>query len=144
MIDTCVIDAGVGIKLFLVEPDSTLAERLFIELADNPSARFYVPDLFFVECANILWKYVHRFQYPVDDARSDLRDLRGLALDVISTADILPQAFDIAARHAITAYDACYVALANTLGVPLITADLKLVNKMKPLEFDIRPLAAVD
>lgn len=144
MIASCVIDAGVGIKLFLAEPDSPIAERLFLILADNPSARFYVPDLFFIECGNILWKYVRRFQYPVNDALNDIRDLRDLALDVISTADLLPEAFEIAVRHDITAYDACYVALANALAVPLVTADRKLANRVLSEGFDVRVLADLE
>jgi hypothetical protein len=43
----CVVDASVGIKLFLVEAGSEEAHRLFAELAADPPARFYVPDLFF-------------------------------------------------------------------------------------------------
>jgi predicted nucleic acid-binding protein len=30
----------------------------------------------------------------------------------------------------VTAYDACYVALAARLGVPLVTADQKLVQRL--------------
>jgi predicted nucleic acid-binding protein len=50
----CVVDASVGIKLFLKEPLSERADILFSRLVDDPPARFYVPDLFFVECANVL------------------------------------------------------------------------------------------
>ena len=53
----CVVDASAGIKLFLDEPLSERADTLFDHLSDDPPARFHVPDLFFVECANILWKY---------------------------------------------------------------------------------------
>jgi len=56
----CVVDASVGIKLFLVEKFSDGVDQLFEQLAAEPPARFYVPDLFFVECANVLWKYVFR------------------------------------------------------------------------------------
>lgn len=144
MIESCVVDASVGIKLFLSEPDSPQAEALFATLADNPFAQCCVPDLFFIECANILWKYVRRFQYPIHNATSDIEALRQLALDVVSTADLLPEAFEIATRHIITAYDACYLALANTLGVPLITADGKLANQMTSHGFDIRVLADLE
>lgn len=51
-----VVDASVGIKLFLVEPLSDEAHALFAHLTDDPPARLYVPELFFIECANILLK----------------------------------------------------------------------------------------
>lgn len=146
MIENCVIDAGVGIKLFLAEPDSKIVERLFTRLAEEPEARFYVPDLFFIECANVLWKYARRFNYPVDNARNDLLDLQELDLIVVSTVDLLPAAFELAVEHDITAYDACYVSLAKLLGLPLVTADLKLAqrNRINPFGVDIKTLFDVD
>ena len=78
----CVVDASLGIKLFLVEPLSDQADALFGHLDDDPPSRFYVPDLFFIECANILWKYVHRFGYPSHAAQQDIADLIKLPLRV--------------------------------------------------------------
>lgn len=67
--------ASVGIKLFLVEPLSDRADALFNHLAQAPPARFYVPDLFFIECTNILWEYTRRFGYPQEAAQRDIADL---------------------------------------------------------------------
>ncbi len=130
MISACVVDASVGIKLFVEEPLSDVADSLFAELANNPLARFYVPDLFFVECANILWKYVRRFQYPPQNARQDMADLRALALLTVSTADLISPALELAIAYDITTYDASYAALARQLSLPLITADERLVRKL--------------
>gem|GEM_PF-3479618 len=84
----CVVDASVGIKLFLVEDLSERADVLFDHLTDAPPARFYVPDLFFIECTNILWKYVRRFDYPAGVAEQDVADLVRLPLHVVSTAGL--------------------------------------------------------
>ncbi len=130
MISDCVVDASVGIKIFVEEDFSDAADRLFDELARNPLARFYVPDLFFVECANILWKYVRRFHYPPENARQDVADLRALALLTVSTADLLAPALELAMTYDITTYDASYAALARQLSLPLITADERLVRKL--------------
>ena len=78
----CVVDASVGIKLFLVEPLADRADVLFASLAATPPARLYVPDLFFVECTNILWKYVRRFGYSPEAAQQDVADLVRLPLQV--------------------------------------------------------------
>ncbi len=130
MISECVVDASVGIKLFVDEPFSDVADRLFEELASNPLARFYVPDLFFVECANILWKYARRYGYPPDNARQDVADLRALALRTVSTADLIAPALELAMTYDITPYDAVYAALARQLSLPLITADERLARKL--------------
>ncbi|GAB4533470.1 MAG: hypothetical protein Kow0063_15510 [Anaerolineae bacterium] len=46
MSSDCVVDASVGIKLFLIEPLSERADALFNQLTETPPVRFYVPDLF--------------------------------------------------------------------------------------------------
>lgn len=141
MIGSCIVDASVGVKLFLVEPDSEAADRLFDELTSNPPVKFYVPDLFYVECANILWKYTRHFGYPVDSARQDVIDLQRLHLVTVSTADLLVPALDLALAYDLTAYDACYVTLAQQLTLPLITADASLVRKLDSSDIDARLLA---
>lgn len=49
-----VVDASVGIKLFVDEPGSDAAHGLIGDALREPDAQVLVPDLFFVECANIL------------------------------------------------------------------------------------------
>ncbi|MCA9972414.1 MAG: type II toxin-antitoxin system VapC family toxin [Anaerolineales bacterium] len=142
MIQQCVVDASVGIKLFVKEPDSALADQLFSALTESDT-RFYVPDLFFVECGNILWKYVRHFGYEAGLARQDVKDMLQLALHVVSTADLLLPAFELAVQYDLTAYDACYVALAQQLHLPLVTADTPLVKKLQGSNLDVRSLAAL-
>ena len=137
----CVLDASVGIKLFLVEPLSAQADELFAHLASSPPARFCVPDLFFIECANILWKYTRHFGYSPGAARQDVADLTRLPLRVTPTADLVEAALSLALNHAITAYDAAYVALARRLTLPLVTADDTLVRRLQGSGLDVRSLA---
>lgn len=129
----CVVDASVGIKLVITEALSTEAHALFAHLARDPLASFYVPDLFDIECTNILWKQIHRFGYPLADAQLNLATLMALALHRLPGILLVNAALALAAHHGITVYDACYVVTAQRLGVPLITADSKLVAKMAGL-----------
>lgn len=135
-----VVDAGVGIKLFVAEPDSPLADRLFAELAAESPGRFYVPDLFFVECANILWKYTRRFNYSAEDARRSVADLCALNLRTVATADLIQPALELALAFNLTAYGACYAALAQQLNLPLITADRRLQNNLASSAITVRTL----
>jgi predicted nucleic acid-binding protein len=137
----CVVDAGVGIKLFLIEPLSDRTDALFDHLTHSPPARFYVPDLFFIECTNILWKYVNFYDYPSETAEHDLADLVQLPLRVVPTVELAEQALRLAVNQKIAAYDAAYVVLAQRLSLPLVTADEPLVQRFEETHFDVRFLA---
>jgi predicted nucleic acid-binding protein len=124
-----VVDASVAIKLFINEALSDQAEALFLILETVPAA-IHVPDLFYIECTNVLWKHITRFGYQADKAREDLAALRGLSLHSYATTDLMEEALGIALAHDITAYDGCYVALGEQLKIPVISADGKLIQKM--------------
>jgi predicted nucleic acid-binding protein len=134
----CVVDASVGIKLFVVEPLSDRADALFARLTATPPARLYVPDLFFIECTNILWKYVWRFGYSSEAAQQDVFDLTRLPFQVASMVDLAEAALALAIAQQVTAYDAAYVALAQRLSLPLVTADEALVRHLAGAGFDVR------
>ncbi len=123
---SCVLDASVGIKLVVPEDDSNRA----VTLLSDPGVVVHVPDLFFLECANILWKKVRRGEYAAADTASALARLRETDPSVALIADLVDQALVIANAEDISAYDACYVALAERLGVPLVTADDRLAAKL--------------
>lgn len=124
----CVVDASVGIKLFVEEEFSDKVQSLFDKLTEDPQTEIHVPDLFYIECANILLKYTRRFDRPLEDSLADIRDLSSLALKVTSTSELIEDALQLAQEKNLTAYDACYAVLAQKLGLPLITADAPMAN----------------
>jgi predicted nucleic acid-binding protein len=136
----CVVDASVGIKLFLAEPLSKQADALFDHLADAPPASLYVPDLFYIECANVLWKYVRRFGYSPGAARQDVADLVRLPVRPVPMAVLAEPALSLAVTCEITAYDASYVALAERLSLPMVTADQALARKLAGAGLDVRSI----
>ncbi len=124
-----VVDASVAAQVVSPEPLTAQATALFALLNGN-RATFHVPELFYVECANIFWKKKQRGVCSESQAVQALADL--LALPLISAANSLlaVEALKLAVALDITAYDACYLALAERLGVPFITADQKLERKL--------------
>src|SRR5262245_29770808 len=91
----CVVDASVAIKLYLQEPLSNEAHGLFAFL-NNPSTIFHVPDLFFAECANILWKHVQRGNATAAQATSQFASITQLPFRQTSTLALSKKALDIA------------------------------------------------
>lgn len=132
-----VVDASVAVKIFVPETFSAPAQEIFARFAAESDAELIVPDFFFIECANVFWKWVQRSAYPVQAAQEHLRDLAGLGLTAIPTQILAIGALDIALKHRVTAYDACYIAAASQLRLPLITADEKLVRQMEKGPHDV-------
>jgi predicted nucleic acid-binding protein len=128
--DPLVVDASVVAKLFLPEDLSERAEALFAA-GPRPGLRvIYAPDLLYAECANIFWKHVRRDTLDETRARQHMNDVLSLGLTTRPLRDLAVSALELAAEHDITAYDACYVALALTAACDLVTADERLVNKL--------------
>lgn len=121
-----VVNASVGIKLILEEEHSRMVRAYFGRLAEEPSVVTHVPDLFFIECANIMWKKIRRGEVTLADSQAGLAWLNALMLPTTSTACVNERAVEIGSLFGISAYDGCYVALAEQLGVPLLTADNRL------------------
>jgi predicted nucleic acid-binding protein len=121
-----VVDASSGIKLFIEEEFSEKAHALFSYLAADPPAELYIPDLFYIECTNILLKYTRRFGRSLEDSRADIADMKLLSLKSTSTAELMEMALLLASEKNLTAYDACYAVLAQNMNISLITADEQL------------------
>lgn len=125
----CVVDASVAAQVVSPEPLTAQATALFALLSGG-RAVFHVPELFYLECANIFWKKKQRGVCSESQAVQALSDLLALPLICTTHVGLAVEALKLAVALDITAYDACYLALAEWLGVPFITADQKLERKL--------------
>jgi len=126
-----VIDASVGIKLVVPEPLSDRAHALVSHLRNPEPARLFVPDLFYMECANVLWKYTRRHGLSHADARAAIRALGALAFIRVSNAGLLEDSLNLATSLGISACDALYASIARRYGSPLVSADQRLVRVLQ-------------
>lgn len=133
----CVIDANVGIKRFISDPLTAKSRQLFDTL-NNPQTEIFIPDLFYIEIANIFWKYVRAELYSAFQVQTDLSILKQFPLKVVSTSELMEEAINIAIAHEISAYDAAYVALFRRVNAPLLTLDKKLIKALAVSSFDVR------
>jgi predicted nucleic acid-binding protein len=131
-VNTYVIDASVAAKWLLPASGETLtgeALELLNRYADG-ELRFVVPDLFWAEVANILWKAVRRERLRLASAESALHAMRDRRFPTVASHTLLVEAFAIATAFDRTVYDALYVALAVTSKSQLVTADERLANAL--------------
>ena len=125
----CVVDASVAIKQFIRDPLSEKTIELFALLVE-PETEFLVPDLFYIEMANILWKYLRAGQLTASQVQEALTFLEGYPLWVFSNVPLMREAVNLGIAYNLTAYDGSYVALAKRLDAPLLTLDRKLFEAL--------------
>ena len=123
--NTLVIDASIAIK-WVVEEDGT-----DLALALRQKARLMAPDLIVAECANILWKKVQRKELSNDEALIAARLLQSAEIELVPSRALLESATRMAIELDHRAYDCLYVALAVENGCRFVTADERLVNKIR-------------
>lgn len=126
-----VVDASSALKLLVEEPGTEEARRFFGRLEEAEPIGLFVPDLFYVECANALWKYVFRHGYSAQSAKAALETLGHLALESVATRELYLEALSLSLKFHISAYDGCYLALAQKLRCGLVTEDLSLIKLVK-------------
>lgn len=84
------------------------------------------PDLLRLEAMSVFRRQLANGSLTVKQAENALQDLLDLPLVVYPSAPLLRRGWDL--RDNVTAYDSCYVALAEALVCPLLTADQRLAN----------------
>jgi predicted nucleic acid-binding protein len=138
-----VVDASVAVKWILpVENEALVLEAVrLLDLHTLGKTELIIPDLFWVECGNVLWKAVLRGRCSKLVAESGLATLKAYNLITIATVGLIERAFAIATAFNRSVYDSLYVALAVEQGLELITADEKLVNALAP-RFPVKWLGA--
>jgi len=139
----CVVDASVLVKYVVPETETPLVRRLLADLLSDEEAIISAPELLFIECANVLWKKVQRSEVDDVTAEESLADLMALEIDSTPIPVLSQLALRIACDHHISAYDACYLALAESLNVPLLTADERLVAAMAGTHFFVMSLTSM-
>ena len=88
----------------------------------------FVPDLLIYEIANVLRYKPDLTQLQVQEALTSLYDMQISMVEI--SQGVIMEAIQIAYFHAITVYDATFIAMAKYLKVPFITADEKLIQDL--------------
>ena len=124
MADELVLDASVAAKCFFSEDGSDEARALVFS-----GVRLSAPDLIFAEIASIAAKYVQWGLIPSALGHDAVAGLVELLDETKPLSMLAPRAFDLAAVHGMSAYDGCYLALAEAKQARVVTADAKFLSR---------------
>jgi predicted nucleic acid-binding protein len=121
---TLVVDASVAVKWFVPEDLEDEADAL------AGRADLCAPDLIFSEVGNALWGRAARGLITRTDADRGLEALEAVDLTVVESPPLARRALAIACALDRPIYDCVYLACAERLGAPLVTADSRLLRKV--------------
>jgi predicted nucleic acid-binding protein len=143
-VTACVVDASVAAKWVLPSAGEELVSEAvhLLDLNALGQTVLLVPDLFWAECGNVLWRAVRTGRCSKAVSESGLATLKAHNLITIATATLVEKAFTIATTFHCSVYDSLYVALAVEFGLQLVTADQKLSNALAG-RFPVKWLGAI-
>lgn len=84
------------------------------------------PDLLRLEVVSVLRRHAANGSLTAEQANDAVDDLLAFPITVFPTASLLNRVWQL--RHNVSAYDSCYVALAEAVEHPLLTADRRLAD----------------
>lgn len=117
-----VLDASAAIELVLATATGEAVARRI----GDPDETLHAPHLLDLEVAQVLRRFVADRTLDPARARSALTDLGDLTLTRYPHDVLLPRIWQVRAN--LTAYDAAYVVLAETIGAVLVTCDARLAR----------------
>jgi predicted nucleic acid-binding protein len=120
------LDTSVAVKWFVTEEDSERALNLQqAHLRDD--LQLHAPDILLMELANAL-RYAGLSEERI---LQNLETVPALGVEIIPfSIDVLNSAVSLSLEHDIAVYDAYFLALAQTMEIPLITADRKMLSRL--------------
>jgi predicted nucleic acid-binding protein len=121
------LDTSVAVKWFVPEEDSEKALSLRRAQEDR-ELQLYAPEVLLMELANAL-RYSSEFSAgEIIEALETLFELNILLMPF--SLDALNLAVTLSMEHDLAVYDAYFLALAQALEIPLITADRRMLSRL--------------
>ncbi|MGH7335356.1 MAG: type II toxin-antitoxin system VapC family toxin [Candidatus Rokuibacteriota bacterium] len=128
-----VIDASVAVEYLIRSALTPHAQALLRSVVDH-DVELWAPALLYPESVSALRKLSRLRAITTTEAHQAVEDLCRLPITTTGTRDLMARAW--ALREAVTAYDACYTALAEALGAPFVTADQRLTRALRGIGAD--------
>lgn len=134
-----ILDASIAIQFYVPEACSERALAWLTREVD-----FSVPDIFLVEVAQALLRHCRERRLTREDLDLAVGDLDQLVQVSFGSGDLVIRALAIAHDLDHRLHDCMYLALAERLDCALLTADERLVRKVRERAPDLRILSLSD
>lgn len=122
-----ILDTSVVVKWFVPEEDSEKALSLR-RAQEEHELQLFAPEVLLMELANAL-RYSSEFSArEIVQALETLFELNILLIPF--SLDALNSAVSLSLEHDLAVYDAYFLALAQALEMPLITANRKMLSRL--------------
>lgn len=118
-----VLDASIAIAWVVPTQATAYSRRMRLQAKREP---YHVPGIFAAEVTNVLVVLERRGILSEDGAQAAAGVLNRLNPVVHPLNLSVPELRELAKRYALTAYDACYLALAHELRLPVACGDRPL------------------
>ena len=124
-----VLDASAAIAMIRREENADRIRRLLVGRS-RTGAKIIVPSVFWIEVLNVL---ARRYRYSGDAILESVALLDGLGLTTVDESrPSLLLTVEAMVTHGLTAYDAVYLALADSSDADLLTLDQQLAAAAGP------------
>lgn len=120
---TVVLDASIAMAWCFEDEANATADAVLEGLSGEDAV---VPSLWQLEVANVLLAAEGHGRITEAQAERFVGLLEQLPIRVEDEPTDMARVLGIGRRHGLSSYDACYLALAERLGVPLATLDAQL------------------
>jgi predicted nucleic acid-binding protein len=117
-----VVDASAVAEIVLRLPAAAAVERRVHDMRET----LHAPHLIDVEVASAVRRYAARGEIDDERGRLALEALADFPVNRHPHVLLLPRIWQL--RRNLSAYDAAYIALAETLDAPLVTRDRRLAG----------------
>ncbi|MSP93225.1 MAG: PIN domain-containing protein [Myxococcales bacterium] len=118
-----VFDTSALLRIYLADGPMVDGSEQAVDAAWRGDAVLHVPELLLAEVAQVLLKKQRAGCLAADQARMILGEILTLPLQISSHRDLIVSATMLAHAHALTVYDALFLALAQRQAAELLTAD---------------------
>lgn len=131
-----VVDASVTLAWCFEDEASPQTETILDMLSDDTAV---VPSLWELEVSNVLLLGERRRRLTESQTARFVALLGQLPILVDSAIVNMEAVLAVGRHHALTAYDAAYLVLAEREGIPLATLDTKLRNAARAVGVELIP-----